>query len=538
MTDLSITVLIFAAFTVFSVKRLMTYLHALQQDDYSNGRLMRWMLLNRVFDKKLSATLLALSLFTLNIPPFFAGFLVFMAFAGFAYLEKDPRKRAKKNLVLTLRARRILILSIMLMMCIGGGLAYWGASWAWVIGVQLVPFVLMFITFMLSPHEIALQRRLMAEARQRLQEVAPTVIAVTGSFGKTSVKHILGHILKKQAPTLVTPGSVNTAMGITRVIREELRDDHKYLIVEMGAYGAGSIDRLCALTPPDIGIITSIGHAHYERFKTLDIVARAKYELADSVVGRGGMMIVGEQTMKFPYPSELFKIKADNFLICYDPVENGEPQKKLAKNHLQINYIRQTMEGLKLKLTYEGKSHVLEVPLFGKHHGYNAAMAFIVAVQLGIDPKSIKAALKSLKQIEHRLEMKRQPDGTLILDDAFNSNPRGFRAALDVLASMDQKRRRILITPGMVELGATHDDAHEKIGRYAGQVCDVILVVQAGRIPSFIKGIRATGGENVRIIQVDRFTDAARWISENKQEGDVVLIENDLPDLYERVPQI
>jgi UDP-N-acetylmuramoyl-tripeptide--D-alanyl-D-alanine ligase len=538
LIDTAVLFILFVGFAVFSFKRLMTYLHALQQEDYANMRLLRWMFKYKVFDKKLSLTLGVSALASLFVMPFYTRVLVFILFAAFIYLEKDPRKFGKKKLVLTARAKRILWPSLVLMVLAGAGVIYVGPVWLWIGAVQAIPFVLMFVTFMLSPQEFATQRRFMNEARARLQDVDPTIIAVTGSFGKTSVKHILGHILKTQAPTLMTPGSVNTAMGTTRVIREELQDHHKYLVVEMGAYGEGSIDRLCALTPPDIGIITAVGHAHYERFKTLDAVARAKYELADSVIGRGGMVVVGENTLKYPYPAQLFKDKADNFLICYKPVEDARRKKKLSKDHLQVDKIRQSIEGLKVKLTYEGKSYTLDVPLYGKHHGYNTAMAFAVAVQLGIEPDHIKMALKSLPQIAHRLEMKKQADGTLILDDAFNSNPRGFRAALDVLAGMDKHRRRILITPGMVELGETHTDAHEKIGRYAGQVCDVVIVVQAARIPSFVEGVKATSGAGLQIIAVDRFTDAARWIANNKQEGDVVLIENDLPDIYERVPKL
>ncbi len=538
MTNITIMFLIFAAFGVFALKRSMTYLHALQQDDYNGLRLLGWMIKKGVFDKKLTAVLIVIALAASVVDPFFISAMVFMAFALFIYGEKDPRKLAKKKLVLTARAKRILTIAMIILLVLGAALAYGGNLWLWLIGVHSVPFALMFSTFMLAPYEISMRRKFMNEARARLQEVDPTIIAVTGSYGKTSVKHILGHILKTQAPTLTTPGSVNTAMGTTRIIREQLRDDHKYLVVEMGAYGEGSIDRLCALTPPDIGIVTAIGHAHYERFKALETVARAKYELADSVIGRGGMMIVGEQTMKFAYPAQLFKDKAENFLICYDPPQEGKHKKTLAKDNLQVEYIRQSMDGLRIKLTYDGAVHILDVPLYGKHHGVNTAMAFAVAMQLGITPKMIKTALKSLPQIQHRLEMKRQPDGTLILDDAFNSNPRGFRAALDVLAAMNDDRRRILITPGMVEMGGAHEDAHDKIGRYAGQVCDVVIVVQPERIPSFVSGVKATGGNGIQIIEVARFTDAARWISDNKQDGDVVLIENDLPDLYERVPQL
>src|SRR5206468_12245453 len=135
-------------------------------------------------------------------------------------------------------------------------------------------------------------------AHSKLQRLNPVVIGVTGSYGKTSVKHILGHVLETAGPTLITPGSVNTAMGIARVIRERLQPHHRYLVVEMGAYGIGSIRRLCALTPPRLGIISAIGKAHYERFKSLDAVAQAKFELAEAAAGNGGSVVAAADVVE------------------------------------------------------------------------------------------------------------------------------------------------------------------------------------------------------------------------------------------------
>src|SRR5206468_4274303 len=141
-------------------------------------------------------------------------------------------------------------------------------------------------------------------AHSKLQRLNPVVIGVTGSYGKTSVKHILGHVLETAGPTLITPGSVNTAMGIARVIRERLAPHHRYFVVEMGAYGIGSISRLCALTPPKIGIISAIGKAHYERFRSLEAVARAKFELAEAVRDNAGTIIIAADTMEFAWPRQ------------------------------------------------------------------------------------------------------------------------------------------------------------------------------------------------------------------------------------------
>ena len=411
----------------------------------------------------------------------------------------------------------------------------------WLINVQLIPFLIMGVNGVLAPVENANQQKFWDEAHQKVRDINPVVIGITGSFGKTSVKHILGHILKSQAPTLMTPGSVNTPMGIARIVREQLEPNHKYLIVEMGAYGPGSIERLCRLTPPSMGIISAIGHAHYERFKTLDAVAKTKYELAESVVGKGGQMIVHERTMRFEYARNLREQYKKNFIVCGESPPAAHSAKAepsyLEKDDLEIHKIIQGVKGLEVRFTWKGTIYNVEAPLYGIHHGHNIALAFAMAFELNITSKDIQTALQSLPQIEHRLEVRKQPGGITIIDDAFNSNPLGFQSALNLLQVLGKQTRKILITPGMVELGKIHDEAHRKIGLSAGEICDIVIAVQPKRIPTFIEGVKKTEPSR-EIIEVESFAEAQKWIGENKREGDVILLENDLPDLYERIPQM
>ena len=544
--ELASTVILFLAFIGFAGKRGLTYMHVYQQEEYDTPRFLSWMLAHWVFDKRLSVLILIAAGASLFISAFFVNFIIFLGFALTTYLEKDPRKNSKKKLVLTARAKRIFVPAYVLSVL--------AASWCfisaiptpldplfWLINVQLVPFMIMLVNMALSPVENATQQKFWDEANQKVLDLNPTVIGITGSFGKTSVKHILGHILKSQASTLITPGSVNTPMGIARIVREQLEPNHKFLIVEMGAYGPGSIERLCRLTPPNMGIISAIGHAHYERFKTLDAVAKTKYELAESVVGKGGQMIVHERTMRFEYARNLREQYKKNFVVCGESPPATKAGKAeahfLEKGDLEIHKIIQTVHGLEVRFTWKGTIYNVEAPLYGIHHGHNIALAFAMAFELNISSKDIQTALQSVPQIEHRLEVRKQPGNLTVIDDAFNSNPLGFQSALNLLSTLGQSGRKILITPGMVELGKIHDEAHKKIGRSAGEVCDVVIVVQPKRIPTFIEGVKETGA-NKKIMDVESFAEAQKWIVENKQDGDVVLLENDLPDLYENVPKM
>lgn len=536
--------LLFLGFAAFATKRSLTYMHIYQQEEYDSARFLRWIFKEGGFDKRLSFMLALCAGAALFIPEIAAQFVFFTAFVMSAYFEKDPRREAKKKLVLTRRAQRIffpaLALSIFSTLWCFFLPSFYGL---WIVNVQLVPFFIVLVNAALQPYENKVQKVFWQEAHDKVLDYNPHIIAITGSFGKTSVKHILGHILKMHAPSLITPGSVNTPMGITRIIREELEPRHQYFIVEMGAYGPGSIARLCALTPPDTGVITAIGHAHYERFKSLETVAEAKYELAEAVLRKqDGLMIVNENTLRFDKAKALQQAHAKQFVVCGDAPESKAKDKKEKKEdipgHLEVHKIVQELEGLLVRLSWKGASYDLKAPLYGTHHGHNLALAFVTAFELGLGPEDILSALKTLPQIAHRLEVKPQGRDMIVIDDAYNSNPIGFQSALGLLATLAQKsggkiKRKILITPGMVELGPAHTEAHETIGRLAGQVCDVALVVNGQRIPSFLEGFKATGGQK-ELHEVASFAEAQSWVAANRQDGDAVLIENDLPDLYER----
>jgi UDP-N-acetylmuramoyl-tripeptide--D-alanyl-D-alanine ligase len=368
------------------------------------------------------------------------------------------------------------------------------------------------------------QRRYWREARAALERVNPTVVAVTGSYGKTSVKHILGHVLETAGPTLITPGSVNTAMGIARIIRERLQPHHRYFVVEMGAYGIGSIARLCALTPPRLGIITAIGKAHYERFKSLDAVARAKFELAEAVRDNGGTLIVASDVMQFARPRE-FVESHRNMVVTVGADDNAG---------LVIRSLRQEPEGIVAQISWRGTGYELRAPLFGLHQGPNVALAFATACTLGLPPEDVVASLKSTPQIAHRLEVKRQGDGPTVIDDAYNSNPVGFESALALLDSLRQPGgRRILVTPGMAELGSEHEAEHARIGRLAASHVDVLVAVAPHRVAPLAAAFAEAAPER-DIVSCPSFAEAKNWLDRNLAGPDVVLLENDLPDILEQ----
>jgi UDP-N-acetylmuramoyl-tripeptide--D-alanyl-D-alanine ligase len=557
----------------FLVERGLSLMMFFQQEEYDSPRFINWLKDKKGYDRAASYLMLSAAIvgvvsqvILLRDGPWYLGFfgylvwpLIIIGVIKGALKSRAVRKDSKKPLVITQRARRILMVYTALAVGLAAvllaatllapkgdhfalNLEIESDSWFDIIGfvhvsynlqvvagallfilmAQVLPLVLTAANKLLEPFEERVKAGFRQEAIDKFAKLKPTTIAITGSFGKTSTKHILSHILGAAAPTLATPGSVNTDMGITRVIREQLEESHQYFIVEMGAYGPGSIARLCKLTPPDTGMITAIGAAHYERFKTLETVAEAKFELAESVFARGGKVVVNKDGMDDALLADRQKhVKGDYIIVG-------------AGADMALEKIDQTKDGLTLTIKDGADTHEVKAPLYGKHQAGNILVAAATARAVGLPWAAIKGALASVPQIRHRLEVSRNSGQPTIINDAYNSNPVGFASALECLDSLvELGGRRILITPGMVELGAVHDSEHERLGALAASHCDVVLVVTPERIPTFMKGLEAAKSDKLHIMTFDTQEKAEDWAKRNWEAGDAVLFENNLPDLYE-----
>jgi UDP-N-acetylmuramoyl-tripeptide--D-alanyl-D-alanine ligase len=545
---LPVAALALVAFLFFALKRLLTFLHLFQQEEYDNGRFLAWLLRARAFDRRLTAALVGAGALG-ALAGDGAGLPVALAVAAIACLilafrEADPRKQGKKPLNLTQRARRILGVALgilafafaLVVVAIGLSRVADRATLAPILVAviaialtQLLPLGLIGANLLLSPFEKRVNARFLREAREILARQKPTVIAITGSYGKTSTKQILAHILSTSVPTLATPGSVNTPLGIARVVREQLKPHHRYFVVEMGAYGIGSIARLCDLTPPDLAAITAVGSAHHERFRSIETVAQAKFEIAGATLARNGRVVLAADGI----PRELRAPRVAAAPARYVLV--GRDGAEVGSDGYRIEAPEQAADGVAFTLAHKGSSYAISAPVYGLHQVGNIAVAFALAVELGLPPDSAVAALRTLPQVPHRLQVTANPGQATVIDDAYNANPVGFASALTLLAHLaGEARRRILVTPGMVELGDQHAREHLRLGRMAGELVDVALVIGAARIPSFIEGFEEGSRPGHALVRLASFAEAKAWLERNARPTDVILYENDLPDLYER----
>ncbi len=539
--------LLLLALVVFIYQRGLTYLMFFQQEEYDRRRFMVWLKQTKARDR------------TTSLIAIVAGVVGFGATYGQAWTAPVaslilligmiegirrsilPRRHAKKALVMTKRARRILAVYMAFSITLCAALGLVASQWQTVqsgavlliilmvlILAQSAPYLLSAANSALSPLESRVKKRFLTEAKDKLARLDPYVIGITGSYGKTSTKSILAHILSGAAPTLATPGSVNTEMGITRIIREQLTPDHRYFIVEMGAYGPGSIARLCRLTPPSTGIITAIGWAHYERFKSEQTVFDAKFELADAVTAAGGTLVINQDAIS----QDMLSTRTGRTGETYLTIGRGE------QASLRLLDVTQTVDGLTLKVKSNDLGITeLRAPLYGTHQAMNILAATALGMQLGLSIDAIRAALASVPQARHRLEVTER-GGITIIDDAYNANPSGFASGLELLDVLRKptEGRRILISPGMVELGARHDEEHARIGEIAARHVDIALIVTPDRIETFVEAFLAHKPDSAILMRFDRQADAENWIKANARSGDAILYENNLPDLYEAHP--
>lgn len=346
------------------------------------------------------------------------------------------------------------------------------------------------------------------------------VLGITGSFGKTSVKFISNTILGESLRVKNTPSSFNTPMGLSKIINNELEEDREVFIAELGAKVPGEIKEVSDLVMPDIGIITAIGPTHMHLFKTIENIQKTKYELIEALP-KDGVAI-------FNYDNKYVKPLADKTEI--KTVRYGINDTDLLDIYAKDISVDENGSSFTLVVKDMGEVRC-ETSLLGVHNISNLLAAISAAVVLGMDLESIKRGVAKVEPVEHRLNIVDSGSGVIVIDDAFNSNPVGFRAALDVLNEFKNKRK-IIVTPGMVELGDMEEEENHKIGREISKVCDFVILVGIKRTEPIYRGLLESNFKEENIYRVSSLDEATKVLGNISRKGDVVLFENDLPDNY------
>ena len=343
------------------------------------------------------------------------------------------------------------------------------------------------------------------------------IIGITGSYGKTSVKFFLQTLLQSKYDVLVTPGNFNTTLGVTRTIREHMKPSNEIFLCEMGARYVGDIKEICDLVHPDMGIITSIGPQHLDTFGDVEHIKSTKFELADSLPKDGLIFLNGD--------NEYINDKASGYpnKVFYRTTSEGEGY--VAKN------IKVSQYGTSFTVVSpDNESEDYQMRLLGNHNVINVVGAIAVANTMGMSLKELKIPVRRLEPVNHRMQLRESGEVTII-DDAYNSNPVGSKAAVETLKMFDGVK--ILITPGMVELGEDEAQFNYKFGEYAAKACDYILLVHKEHSKPIREGALAAGFPEDKCFTFNKFEEAMSYAYNIKDSGHkYILIENDLPDNY------
>ena len=396
-----------------------------------------------------------------------------------------------------------------------------------VLYIGLLPLLPALANLINKPIENRISRWYIDDAVRMIKEHGNLrIIGITGSFGKTSVKYYLTTLLSESFSVLMTPESYNTPMGIVRTIREHLKPTHEIFVCEMGARHLHDIKEITDIVHPDDGIVTSIGYQHLETFHSLENIISTKYELLDAVDEKEKAQ--GKQEGK-----HLKFVNGDNEIIrgnmkYPDAITYGLSD----GNDYQAKDVKVTGAGTSFTVTApNGETAEFSTRLVGRHNVENIVGAIAAANSLGVPMKKLVMAVRRLVSVPHRLELTKHGNVS-ILDDAYNSNPNGAKVALETLSLFDDSVK-ILVTPGMVELGEKEAQYNEEFGKQAAAVCDYIILVGQKNSADIERGALGAGFDKEKIFTKSSFKEASALMYEiDAGKEKVILLENDLPDNY------
>ena len=492
-------------------------IHMFQLSSYRYSRYFRWLVPGNIITiKRLFAVAMLAGAF---IPGYFGfGFAAGVTAAARFYCFSE---KFKTPLVYTMRVKRLFATDIILFAAIATLAVLYAGTWAMaIIGVALLlsNLVMLLANFVNTPIEKAINRHYYNDAKRIIESnKGLIVIGVTGSFGKTSTKNYLAGVLAEKYNVLVTPGNFNTLLGVIRTIREQLRPYHQVFIVEMGAKQKNDIKEICDLVHPTIGIVTAVGEMHLETFKTIGNIQDTKFELINSLPA-GGLGVINNDSQ---YISSYKGITSPCKLIRYAVEADGDYKATDVK--YGANGVSFTLNG----------GEQFGSRLLGVGNLLNILAATAVADHLGVPAGKQKNAIARLQPVEHRLSMK-VSNGITVLDDAYNSNPQGAKMALGVLKgfAVANGNKRIVITPGFVEMGTRQAQANKELGQTIATSCDYAIVVNTTNRDAIRSGIEEGGMAAEKYFLADSLNHAHAHLAQILKAGDVVLYENDLPDNF------
>lgn len=458
----------------------------------------------------------------------FASYLLFIV----AYIRTESAVNAKVPLKKTKRLVRLCVTFILCATVISFGLMLLldliassiGSTVVYLVRYSLIcgmpiltPYILFLAYLINEPFEEIIKRYYLKRAKNKLDKSKVLKIGITGSYGKTSIKEILKTILSQKYRVLATPASYNTPLGIA-ITSKNLDSTHDIFIAEMGARSKGDIKELAALVKPSYGVLTGINNQHLETFGSPETIKDTKFELFENLAENGKGFFSndseGARELYERFGGEKFcaGLSGENNLVTATDISTGQ-------------------HGMSFTLVIRGEKPVkCNTVLLGRHSVSNICLATAVAYKIGLTPQEIAQGINRIQSIGHRLELMPNNKNIVIIDDSYNSNEDGIKAAMEVLDTFSG--RKIVLTPGLVELGKIENVANLAFGNLLAKHVDIVIIIGKHNAEMLINGLTAGGMDKSNIFFAKTLNKGNAMLNEMLREGDVVLFENDLPDNY------
>ena len=527
-----VLVLSFVLLNYYKTKRS---LHMMQQNLYNeNNRYIKWIIHNQKQFLNIEVIVIIIALFGLVVL-YHNSFITMLAFliimilimiSTIKWYQLLANDQNKKVLVLTPRIKRLIITIVLLFVTpfiVFLSIINMKSVWVVILIISIMTYLntlVVFIALLINmPMEKIVYLHFKRNAMAKLNSMQNLkIIGITGSYGKTSCKNVLSDILNIKYNALPTPKNLNTYNGLIMTINNNLDKFTDIFIAEMGAYVKGEIKGLCKLVRPQYGILTTIGTAHLESFGSEENIVDGKFELIESLPNDGFAVLNGDDPKQVNYTLKN-KIKKIWIGIDNKDVDIRATNIKCSKDGTEFD----------VQLKDKEKYH-FNTKLLGQHNIYNILSAIACGMEFEIEMSDLIKAVKMVNPVEHRLEMKKLANFYMI-DDAYNSNPVGAKNALDVLKMMPGEK--IVVTPGMIELGEKEDYYNEIFGEQISKVADLVILIGKNKTIPIKEGLLKKGFDKDKIIVFNDVREAYPIIGKIAINKEVyALFENDLPDTY------
>ena len=369
------------------------------------------------------------------------------------------------------------------------------------------------VTLIISPLDKIFKQSIIKKAKKRLQQIPNLkIIGITGSYGKTTTKDLLFDTLSQKYKTVKTEGNLNTPLGVAQVIKNKIEDDTEVFIVEMGAFEKGDIKELCSLATPDISILTGINESHLERFGSIENTIEAKFEIV--------------------------KYAKENATVILNTLDDNI--KENFSRYAENKNVK-TLENIKTEskeFSEDGSGQIIEVEdleiktkFIASYIKNTISLIYLTAKELDLTNEEIKESIEKAEPPKHRMNPTLHPNDVLVIDDSYNGNPEGVKEAIQTLSKF-KSRRKVYITPGLVEMGDKSEEIHKKIGQHLSSVADLVILIENSSSKIIKESLLDNNFKEENIKTYSSMTDLEEDLISTLRPNDVAIFQNDWPDNY------